>query len=59
MSGEGYEEKHKEIVLLLVSKTTDPVVWSLVFARVSSGSGVGKEKEFCAQVSGMPRNISL
>lgn len=59
MNGERYEEKHKKIVLLLVSKNPDPAVWSLGFAQVSSGSGVGKEKEFYAQVSGVPRNVSL
>lgn len=49
LSGERNEEKHKKTVLQLVSKNTNQVFCSLVFAQVSSGSGVRKEREFCEQ----------
>ena len=56
MSGERHEEKQK-IALSLVSKNTNPVFRSLVFAQVSSGSGLGKEGEFCAQVGCLDTSV--
>lgn len=53
--GKGMKENIKKIVLSLVSKNTNQVFVSLVFAQVSSGSGVRKEGKFCEQISVMPR----
>lgn len=41
----------------MVSKDTNQVVCSLVFAQVSSGSGMRNEGEFCEQISVMPRCV--
>lgn len=52
-------KKYLKIVLLLVSKNTNQVFCSLVFAQASSGSGVRKEEKFCEQINVMPRCVLL